>query len=70
MSASIHSTRFTHDIHPDPPLTGDALHAARLNVCAHATDADDARNLLEAFGLLDYDRNLASHDEYGRWRAR
>lgn len=34
-------------------LTRDDLRAAALTVCAHSTDVDDARALLEALGLVD-----------------
>lgn len=37
------------------PITRDEAHAAALTVCAHATDTDDARPVLEALGLLTYD---------------
>ena len=34
-------------------LTGADLRRAALTACAHATDTDDARMLLEALGLVD-----------------
>ena len=34
-------------------LTRDDLRHAALTVCSYATDADDARDLLEALGLVD-----------------
>lgn len=33
-------------------LSGAEVHRARLVVCANATDADDARALLECLGLF------------------
>ncbi len=35
---------------PDP-LTADQIDAARRFTCANATDADDARELLDALGI-------------------
>jgi len=37
---------------PLEALPPETVHAARLTVCAYATDADDARELLYALGLL------------------
>jgi hypothetical protein len=34
-------------------LTGDDLRRAALTACGYATDVDDAREMLEALGLLD-----------------
>jgi hypothetical protein len=34
-------------------LTPDDLRRAALTVCGYATDADDARSLLEALGLVE-----------------
>jgi len=41
------------DMDPATGLTRDDLRRAALTVCAYATDADDARALLEALGLVD-----------------
>ena len=40
---------------PDPAtgLSAEDLRRAALTVCAYATDAEEARSLLEALGLLD-----------------
>ena len=35
------------------PLPADDRHAARLTVCAHCTDTDDARTLLRCLGLME-----------------
>ena len=45
---------------PATGLTPLDLRRAALSVCAYATDADDARSLLEALGLVDGLRNPAS----------
>ena len=37
---------------PATGLTGEDLRRAALTVCTYATDADDARELLEALGLV------------------
>ena len=34
-------------------LTPDDLRAAAITVCSYATDVDDARELLEALGLVE-----------------
>ena len=38
---------------PATGLTRDDLRRAAITVCGYATDADDARYLLEALGLVD-----------------
>lgn len=38
---------------PATGLTREDLRAAAVTVCSYATDADDARYLLEALGLID-----------------
>ena len=38
---------------PATGLTPDDLRAAALTVCAYATDTQDARELLEALGLIE-----------------
>lgn len=44
----------THDtFDPATGLTRDDLRRAALTVCGYATDAQDARALLEALGLVE-----------------
>jgi hypothetical protein len=38
---------------PATGLTREDLRRAALTVCGHASDADDAREMLEALGLVD-----------------
>jgi hypothetical protein len=38
---------------PATGLSRDDLHRAALTVCRYATDVDDARELLEALGLVE-----------------
>ncbi|HVM26320.1 MAG TPA: hypothetical protein VM433_01435 [Mycobacteriales bacterium] len=46
-------------VDPSTGLTRDDLRRAALTVCHHATDADEARSLLESLGLLDALRDEA-----------
>jgi len=46
-------------------VTGDQRQAARLAVCARARDAEDARLLLEACGLVPYRRGPRQRYTYG-----
>lgn len=53
------TAHFHEDAHlRDQPIirARDVDEQAALYVCSQATDADDARRLLCALGLLDYDR--------------
>ena len=52
----------TAALDPATGLSREDLRRAALTVCGYATDADEARQLLEALGLLDQlqDSALAS----------
>lgn len=43
----------TLTLDPATGLSGDDLRRAALTVCGYATDAADARELLDALGLVD-----------------
>ena len=45
--------RFADGADPATGLTRSDLRRAALSVCSYAADADEARYLLEALGLLD-----------------
>lgn len=61
MAAPTHDPdRFVDGADPATGLTRTNLNRAALAVCAYATDATDARELLEALGLLEDLRSTQS----------
>ena len=58
MSAPIISGRFMVPVDP-APLTDAQKHSAMRYVAGKAHDADDARDLLQALGLIDGERDIS-----------
>ena len=61
MAAPAHDPdRFVDGTDPATGLTRTDLHRAALSVCSYAADATEARELLDALGLLDDLRDAQS----------
>ena len=71
MSAPTTTARFMTPVELDGRLTTAQKHAASLYVASKAHDADDARLLLQALGLIDSERDTNRvRTAYGEVRSR
>lgn len=71
MSAPIVTGRFMTPVELDGRLTRAQKHAASLYIASKAHDADDARLLLQALGLIDSERDTNRvRTAYGEVRSR
>lgn len=71
MSTPTTTARFMTPVELDGRLTRQQCDAASLYIAANAHDADDARLLLQALGLIDYERDTSgSRTAFGVARSR